>query len=741
MSLTIKSYPIIGMHCAACAANVEKEASKVPHIIKCKVDFSAALLHVEADRQFDEKRLLSAIRGIGFDMIVEDREEEMMQKMDAVRKREEKLLSFEVVFAWTVFVLGVFVSFMAHSSGDRFTMENIQMHLFGWSIAVYLISGRRYIVGAVRQLRHGLFSMDTLVFLSTTAGIVYSAIALFKPQMIGGQPMHINSSTMILAFVLLGKYLENRATGKTRSAIRALLNLRPSMARRIVEDGAEDEVVDVRVIVPGDRLRVLAGEEIPVDGSVLKGEGSVYEQMITGESQPAFKMKGSKLFAGTINGKSSELIMKAEQVGSETVLSGIIRIVREAEASKAPATRIADRIIAIFVPIVLLIAILTFVGWYLFAGAAMMSNAIISAISVLVIACPCALGLATPTAIAVAVGKAAKMQMLVRSAKSLEDVSTADTFVFDKTGTLTLGNPKVNYHKWLVGDGEQAELAYILYEAERRSAHPLAESLVSFLKPCLDMSCRPSDPSSIIPVNEPGKGISFFYNMELYRVGTYRFVREMLDHEEEEIGNEVEGARIYFAKENRLVAMFAVSDVIPQESSTVISMLKKSGKTVIMMTGDKKEEAERAGRILGVDKIFGEMLPQDKLDKIKELRRNGAKVVMVGDGINDTEAMTASDVSISMASGADIAKEVADITLMKKTITQIPQLLALSKGTRRVIKQNLFWALIYNVIAIPVAAGLFYPVSHLMPGPGVAAAAMACSSILVVSNSLRIRML
>lgn len=728
----------MGMHCAACSANVEKTASKVAHIVSAKVDLGAAILHIDADDQFEEKDLIEAIKNIGFELIVSEDEDETLKKQEKFQKREFKILSFELIFAWLVFVIGSIVMFIAKKSCSDYAMIQLNHHLFGWSIATYLICGRRYIVGALKQLRHAVFSMDTLVFLSTTAGIIYSAIAMFRPDLMGGTKLHTNSSTMILAFVLLGKFMETKATGKTRSAIRSLLSLKPKVARKIDKEGGEDLIIDIRQIKPGDKLRILPGEEITADGIVYKGESNVIEQMITGESQPAFKSKGSKVFAGTINGKVHELIITAQKTGSDTVLNEIIRVVKEAEATKAPATRIADRIIAIFVPTVLVISLLTLIGWYVIGGSQMVSYALVSAISVLVIACPCALGLATPTAVSVAIGKAARMQILVRSAKALEDIAKSDTFVFDKTGTLTLGKPKVTHYEWLTEAGEHNGLATLLYEVEKRSTHPLAEALCNFLSSQNLLSDNKEDYSNINPLTEPGKGISFFYNNDLYRIGTASFVSEMLDIPIDETKNKEEGSKVYFVKENFLLARFTISDSIPQRNIEVIRHLQKEQRSVLIMTGDKNEEAERVGKILGADQVFGELLPDEKMQQIEELIKQGRHVVMVGDGVNDTEAMTKAEVSIAMSKGSDIAKEVADITLMKSDIRQIPQLIKLSEKTRSIIKQNLFWALIYNAIAIPVASGLFFHWTHYILNPGIAAAAMACSSVLVVTNSLRL---
>ncbi len=727
-----RHYPVLGMHCAGCAHNVEQTASKLAGVSEAKVDFASATLHVQAESKLSDAELRKAIRSIGFDLIIADEEEELIRKQEEMQKRERIRLTLDLLIAWIG--LGVSIYYMwQHSHGQSVWVELLI------SLLVYLISGRRYIVSAIKQLRHFVFSMDTLIFMSTTAAIAYALIQKFVPAAASADTVaHLHASTMILAFVLTGKWLEMRATGKSRSAIRALMKLRPRVARKVNIDGSEVEV-EISTLRKGDLVRVLTGSEIPVDGEVVEGIGSVNEQMITGESVPAEKLVGSRVYAGTVNGALANLLIRTEKTGSDTVLGGIIRSVREAEASKAPSMRMADKAVGVFVPIVLLIALVTFVSWAVIGGINLWPSALMSSIAVLVIACPCALGLATPTAIAVAIGKAAEEQILVRSATALEQLEDIDTFVFDKTGTLTLGRPIIRSERWLTEDPESDKLRALLYAMEQRSSHPLAGALAQHLRNPYTTQTLSTLGQLPLPSNEPGRGIAFVYQDRLYRIGTGLYCAELVGANPPSLP--VEGSEVYFAREGEYLAAFVLSDVIPQTNIDAIALLKERKKRVILLSGDRAAEAERVGRLLAVNEAKGELLPQDKLSYLQALQRQGHRVAMVGDGINDTEAMAAADIGIAVAGGSDITKEIADFTLMRQDLSLVARAIDISQNCKRIIRQNLFWAAIYNFISIPVAAGILYPLLHSVLNPGIAAAAMACSSVIVVLNSLRLKRL
>ncbi|KGN93022.1 heavy metal translocating P-type ATPase [Porphyromonas crevioricanis] len=729
-----KHYPVLGMHCAGCAHNVEQTVAKLPGVCESKVDFAAAMLHLQLEKEsvLTDNDIRKAIRAIGFDLIIADEDEELMRKQEAAQKRERICLGIDLSIAWVGLLCSMLYMWIKGHEGTPGLVLAI-------SLLVYLISGRRYIFSAIKQLRHAVFSMDTLIFFSTTASIIYAMVRLWLPGLQHTDAaIHLDGSTMILAFVLTGKWLETRATGKSRSAIRALMNLRPHTARRVQDNGEEQEVA-VSQIRRGDLLRVLPGSEVPVDGEVVEGISSVDEQMITGEAVPAEKLAGSRVYAGTVNGPTADLLIRAELMGSDTILGGIIRTVREAEASKAPSMRLADKVIAVFVPVVLAIAVVTFLAWIFVGGTQIWSSALLSAIAVLVIACPCALGLATPTAVAVAVGKAAEEQILLRSAEALEELDKIDTFVFDKTGTLTIGRPTVRQESWFSEDPESDKLRALLYAIEQRSSHPLASALAQHLRNNRMGQLLPELGTLPAPIQEPGRGVSFVYRDKLYRIGSVDYCSELIEQPAPEMA--MQGSQIYFARENEWLAAFVLSDLIPQSNIEAIAKLQELGKQVVLLSGDRQTEAERVAQLLSISEVKGELLPEDKLSYITQLQEKGRKVAMVGDGINDTEAMSRANIGIAMGGGSDIAKEVAQITLMRQDLNLVVRAMEISGQSKRIIRQNLFWAMIYNVISIPIAAGLLYPVLHTVLKPGVAAAAMACSSVIVVMNSLRLRRL
>ena len=538
---------------------------------------------------------------------------------------------------------------------------------------------------------------------------------------------------VIIAFVLTGKLMEERAKGNTSTAIRKLMGMQPKVAR-VLRNGVEEEIL-IENLQIGDMVVVRPGEQIPVDGQLSEGDSYVDESMISGEPVPVEKKKGDKVLAGTINQRGS-FIIYATQVGSETVLARIISMVQEAQGSKAPVQRIVDRITGIFVPVVLGIAILTFVLWVAIGGSEYISYGILSAVSVLVIACPCALGLATPTALMVGIGKAASQHILIKDAVALEQMRKVDVVVLDKTGTLTEGHPTAT--GWLWAQSQEPHFKDVLLAAEMKSEHPLAGAIVSALQN--EEKVKPAALDSFESIT--GKGIKVSYGGHTYWVGSHKLLKdfsatvndvmaEMLVRYESD-GNGI----IYFGCENELLAIIAVSDPIKATSAEAVKELKRQGIDICMLTGDGQRTALAVSSRLGIERFVADALPDDKAEFVRELQMQGKKVAMVGDGINDSQALALADVSIAMGKGTDIAMDVAMVTLMTSDLLLLPKAFQLSKQTVKLIHQNLFWAFIYNLIGIPIAAGILFPLNGLLLNPMLASAAMAFSSVSVVLNSL-----
>lgn len=540
---------------------------------------------------------------------------------------------------------------------------------------------------------------------------------------------------MIIAFVLLGKLLEERAKNSTSSAIKSLMGLQPKTARR-VREGQEEEV-SIASLRVGDLVSVRPGEKIPVDGTVSQGSSSVDESMLSGEPIPVVKSPGDRVLAGTINQKGA-FLMEATGVGSATVLSQIVRMVQAAQGSKAPVQRIVDKISGIFVPVVVGLAALTFIVWLAVGGSAYFSYALLSAVSVLVIACPCALGLATPTALMVGMGKGAERHILIKGAFALENLREVDTVVLDKTGTLTEGVPEVTDSLWVV-EADRDELN-ILYTAEMKSEHPLAASIVSWLKETEAAEIGMDDFESVT-----GRGIRARVNDVMYWVGSKGFLETFRAAIPIEAGREIarweEAGKsiVYYGRESELLAAMAISDRLKPTSGKAVETLTKMGIEAHLLTGDGRRTAESVAAALGIRHYKADVLPNDKEEYVRSLQAAGRKVAMVGDGINDSQALARADVSVAMGKGTDIAMDVAMVTLITSDLMLLPDAIRLSKRTVRSIHQNLFWAFIYNLIGIPLAAGVLFPVNGLLLNPMLASAAMAFSSVSVVLNSLRLK--
>ena len=582
--------------------------------------------------------------------------------------------------------------------------------------------------------------MDTLVSLSTGIAYLFSAFNTLFPQFWHNRGLHAHvyfeAAGVVIALILLGRLLEEGAKANTSSAIKKLIGLQPKTVTIAKADGTTKELL-VATVKPGDIIQVKPGEKIPVDGFVTQGTSYVDESMITGEPVPVIKEKYSRVFAGTVNQRGS-FQFKAEKVGADTLLNSIIRMVQEAQGSKAPVQKLVDKIAGIFVPVVVVISLVAFVLWWIFGGENGFIYGLLAMVTVLVIACPCALGLATPTAIMVGIGKGAESNILIKDAEALEQSHKMNAIVLDKTGTITEGKPSVVKAEWLT-ENEKSVYINVLYSLEKLSEHPLAESVVNYVK-------ETASPVLLEEVNSiTGKGITGRYNQATYFAGGNRLMHENniaietrldeLVRQWEEEANTV----IYFADSNHVLAVLSVSDKVKESSVKAIQQLRHMGMAVYLVTGDNLITAATVAKKTGISRYEAEMLPPDKAAFITSLQKEGKIVGMVGDGINDSQALATADVSIAMGKGSDIAIDAAKMTILGNDLTAIPAAIRLSRNTVKTIRQNLFWAFIYNVIGIPVAAGVLFPVNGFLLNPMIAGAAMALSSLSVVSNSLRLK--
>ena len=726
-----KIFYVTGMMCAGCAATVENTVAGQKGVEEARVNFAASTIMVDYDvAEVTPVDLQQVVRAAGYDLLIddEDKVEDIQQKEFCQLKRNTL---GAVVLSLPVFIIGMF--FMHMPYGDWIMLV--------FTLPVVLIFGRSFFINAWLQLKHGRASMDTLVAVSTGIAFLFSLFNTFYPEYWTnrGLEAHVyyEASSVIIALILLGRLLESRAKNKTSSAIRKLMGLQPKMVVRVSEDGSEHEI-PVKAVQFGDVLSVKPGGRIPVDGTVKEGISYVDESMITGESLPVEKVSGMKVYAGTMNQKGSFRFV-AERVGSETVLAHIVKMVQEAQGSKAPVQRLVDKIAGIFVPVVIGIAVFTFVVWMIVGGELAFTHALLTSITVLVIACPCALGLATPTAIMVGIGKGAEYNILIKDAESLELLYKTTAVVLDKTGTITEGHPVVTGVLWKEGV-DVDRLAPILMALESKSEHPLADAVVAYLSSKGIKGALSGTFESITGLGIKGsvEGREFWVgNKRLMEGNTLVFAPEQLEKADayRREGNTV----VYFAGGGQILAVIAIADQIKKGSACAVIKLRKAGIKVYMLTGDNEVTARAVVEQVGLKEYRSEMMPSDKALFVKELQSKGEVVAMVGDGINDSQALAQADVSIAMGRGSDIAMDVSKITLIRSDLNAIPDALKLSRRTVRTIRQNLFWAFIYNVIGIPVAAGVLYPCCGFLLNPMIAAAAMAFSSVSVVTNSLRLK--
>ncbi|MGE4347909.1 MAG: copper-translocating P-type ATPase, partial [Flavobacteriaceae bacterium] len=681
----------------------------------------------------DTIQIQKAVQSAGYDLLIEE-ENKQQETLEALHKKEYQKLKTKTVWAimlsLPVFVYGMFFMNAPYA--------NEIMWLFATPVVLWF--GRDFFINALKQAKHSSANMDTLVALSTGIAYLFSVFNMLFPEFWHQRGLHAHvyfeASAIIIAFILLGRLLEEKAKGNTSSAIKKLMGLQPKTVIIVDADGTEKETFIEQVNV-GNVILVKPGEKIAVDGKVVLGSSYVDESMLSGEPVPVLKEENSNVFAGTINQKGS-FRFKAVKVGKETMLAQIIKTVQDAQGSKAPVQKLVDKIAGIFVPVVIGIALLSFVLWIVFGGENSIVQGLLAAITVLVIACPCALGLATPTAIMVGVGKGAEKGILIKDAQSLELAKNVDVIILDKTGTITQGKPQVTDVKWLSDNDNKKE---ILVSIEKQSEHPLATAVVSyFFKDATHKKIEISNFSSIT-----GKGAQAVYGNESYFVGNKKLLAEnniiiadALQQQADKWSKESKTV-IWFSNSKQALAVLAISDKIKETSIEAIKQMQQMGIDLYMLTGDNQATAQAIAQQTGIENYKAEMLPQHKANFVKELQKQGKIVAMVGDGINDSTALATADVSIAMGKGSDIAMDVAKVTIISSDLTKIPQAIKLSKQTVTTIKQNLFWAFIYNLIGIPIAAGVLYPINGFLLDPMIAGAAMALSSVSVVTNSLRLK--
>jgi len=732
---TIKNnFPVTGMSCAACAASVESMLNNQPGVVAATVNFAASSVWVEYQTsETNPSKFREALQSVGYDLLFDENE---VNKQEEIKQHESVILKRKIIFAGLfalpVFLIGMFGMNLPYANWIMLALATPVVFWFGQS----------FFVNAFSQAKHGKANMDTLVALSTGIAYLFSVFSTLFPEFwhVRGQHAHVyfEASAVVIAFIMLGKVLEERAKSSTSSAIKKLIGLQPQTVHVIHENGHEAEIA-ISQVNPGNKILVKPGDKIPVDGEIISGSSFIDESTITGEPLPVEKEKGGKVFAGTINQKGS-FVFIAQKVGGETLLAQIIKMVQQAQGSKPPVQKLVDKIAGIFVPIVMAIALISFIAWFFLGGESAVTQALLAMVSVLVIACPCALGLATPTAIMVGIGKGAENGILIKDAESLELAHKINAVVLDKTGTITEGKPMVTDTIWNVDEKDKIELEHLLNAIERQSEHPLAEAVTNALKLNSTHQIKPDSFESIT-----GKGVVAMYKNKTYLVGNLKLLSDYQVPIAEESLTKIKTWQdeaktvICFANEINLLAIIGIADKIKDTSAIAIQELQNEGIEVYMLTGDNIQTAKAVAQHVGLKNFKAEVLPADKADFITHLQNKGKVVAMVGDGINDSHALAQSDVSIAMGKGSDIAMDVAKMTIISSDLQLIPKAIRLSKHTVSAIHQNLFWAFIYNLIGIPIAAGILYPLWGFMLNPMIAGAAMALSSVSVVSNSLRLK--
>ena len=739
-----ENFPVTGMSCAACAANVEKTLRKQPGVAEASVNYAASVASVEYDPlAVSPESLKRAVNDAGYDLLISE-DANTADEVDAAQKQKYKFLKYRTVWAASlslpILLIGMFFPDIPFAD---YVM---------WALATPVVFwlGRSFHINAWKQLKHKTANMDTLVATSTGIAYLFSVFNTVFPDfwLSKGIVPHVyfEASSVIIAFILFGRLLEERAKGNTSGAIRKLMGLQPKTVT-IVDSGDKTGYREVSIssVRAGDIIVVRPGERVAVDGTVTEGSSYVDESMLSGEPLPAAKKKASKVYAGTINGNGS-FRFRADKVGEDTVLAKIIAMVQNACGSKAPVQKLVDKVAAVFVPVIMSIALLSFILWMVFEPENGFTHGLLAMVTVLVIACPCALGLATPTAIMVGIGKGAECGILIKDAESLEIARKIDTVVMDKTGTLTEGRPEVThliFSETFSDDSPGSELSRkkvrnIFYSIEKLSEHPLAEAAVRFLSDADEVEVHDFQSVTGAGVKGECEGGSYMAGNRKLLEDNGVSIPEYLEEKAAELADAAHSI-IWFADSSKAVCIAAVTDKIKETSKMAVEALRKRGLDVWMLTGDNGQTAAAVAAQTGISHFKAGILPHEKAAFIEKLQSEGHKVAMAGDGINDSAALAQADLSIAMGGGSDIAMDVAKMTIISSDLTKIPEALELSRQTVRTIRQNLFWAFIYNIIGVPIAAGALYPINGFLLNPMIAGAAMAFSSVSVVSNSLRLK--
>lgn len=733
VTLLKRSIPVLEMTCAACAVSVESILKTLPGIIDASVNFASARVSVEyLPNMVSIQDMRKAVQAMGYDLLPENQEDET-DTLEKLKIAQHKALKNKtigaILLAVPVMIIGMFFMNMPYANEIMWLLTTPVLFIFG----------RHFFIHAWKRARHRSANMDTLVALSTGTAYLFSAVNMLFPEFWHQRGLHAHvyfeASAVVIAFILLGKLLEENAKANTAAAIKKLMGLQPKYSSVLQSDGTWLSI-PVESIKKGDIILLKPGERVAVDGIVSEGHSFLDESMLSGEPIPVNKEKGTSIFAGSVNQKGS-LQYQAEKLGSETMLAQIIQLVQDAQGSKAPVQKQVDKIAAVFVPVVVGIAVLTFILWLLLANQNGFSHGLMAMVTVLIIACPCALGLATPTAIMVGIGKGAENGILIRDAENLEKAAKISAIVLDKTGTLTEGKPTVTDVRWME---DAANVHSILQAMETQSEHPLADAIIQHLGSIESVDLQHFESIT-------GKGVQATFQNHLFRVGSLSWYTENGGNMEEDVRNwttehQLRGETVIaFAKDSTLLAVFSIADPVKAHSKNAVATLLYQHIEVFMLTGDQEKTAAHVAEMVGIKQFKAGVTPYEKSDFILNLKQQGHIVAMVGDGINDSAALAQADVSIAMGKGSDIAKEVAGMTLIGSDLMKIPSAIQLSKQVSATIKQNLFWAFIYNIIGIPLAAGVLFPINGFLLNPMIAGAAMALSSVSVVSNSLRLKMM
>lgn len=754
--MKVEAFVVRGMHCASCAAIIEKKLKILDGVISCSVNYATEKAQIEYDpKKITISDMNNEVSKLGYSLVPQEltvsissgqKQSKEDKLLELAQMRTKVLLILPLSLGLFIYVVyAVLLSVVKTLPQPPFSMEDLNKILLVVSTPVLFWAGRPFLHGVVRFAKYRVANMDTLVGIGTSTAYLYSVAATLFPDLFMKYSLstetYFDVTVVIIGFILLGKYLEAKSKLKTGEAIEKLIGMQAKSA--LIERGGKELEVPINQVLVGDIVIVKPGQKVPVDGTIIEGYSTIDESMISGESLPVEKRVGDLVIGATLN-KQGFFKFKALKVGSDTMLSQIIKMVEQAQGSKAPIQELADRISAVFVPSVLITAAVSMLGWLVigsmfFPFSQSFSYGLVSFVGVLVIACPCALGLATPTAVITGTGRGAQKGILIKDASALEKLEKVDTVVFDKTGTLTKGVPMVTDVIGFDGFGKKDVLKFAL-SAEKNSEHPLAEAIV---KEAAKESIDYIKPQSFQAI--PGKGVEATVGGKEIIVASLRTLESRgistTDLQQSVLDDLRDAGKtpVFVAFDGKLCGVIAIADVLKAEAASSVSKLHKMGIKTAMLTGDNARTAQAIAKLAGIDFVLSEVLPQDKAGEVKKLQDSGKKVAMVGDGVNDAPALAQSDVGIAMSTGTDVAIEAASITLIGGDLTKLVQAIDLSKITMAVIKQNLFFAFIYNIVGIPLAAGLLYPFFGVMLNPAFAGAAMALSSVSVVTNSLRLK--